>query len=62
MYSTNSLAAGLIAPAALCILGGVVLLALPGERKQATDTKSTAQTLSFGAVGSGNGLVFRGVF
>lgn len=62
VYSTKSLAAGLIAPGALCILGGVVLLALPGERKRETDTKSTAQTLSFGAVGSGNGLVFRGVF
>lgn len=65
IYATKGLAAGLIAPGAVCILGGVVLLALPGEKKKASDdttTPSPVQSLSLGPVGSGTGLTLRGGF
>jgi len=65
VYATKTLAAGLIAPGAVCIIGGVVLLALPGDRKKSSDDKSPlspSQTVSLGGVGSGTGLIFRGGF
>jgi len=63
VYNTKALAGGLIGPGALLIVGGVVLLALPGEKSQSSGGKvSTSQTLSLGAVGSGTGLTFQGGF
>ncbi|HNF99571.1 MAG TPA: PEGA domain-containing protein [Pseudomonadota bacterium] len=60
VYNTKGLAAGLIAPGALLMVGGAVLIALPGEKKSDPNaTPSPAQTLSLAPVGTGTGLVFR---
>ncbi len=63
VYNTKGLAAGLIAPGALLIVGGAVLVALPGEKKSDPSAQpSPAQTVSLAPVGSGTGLVFRSSF
>ena len=62
VYNTKALAGGLIGPGALLIVGGVVLLALPGEKTTTGGKVSPSQTLSLGAVGSGTGLTFQGGF
>ncbi len=65
VYATKTLATGLIVPGAVCLIGGVVLLALPGDLKKSSDDKSPlspSQTLSLGGVGSGTGLIVRGGF
>ena len=60
IYNTKGLAAGLIAPGALLMVGGAVLIALPGEKKSDPNaTPSPTQTLSLAPVGTGTGLVFR---
>ena len=60
VYNTKGLAAGLIAPGALLMVGGAVLIALPGEKKSDPNaTPSPTQTLSLAPVGTGTGLVFR---
>lgn len=60
IYNTKGLAAGLIAPGATLMMGGAVLIALPGEKKSDPNaTPSPAQTLSLAPVGTGTGLVFR---
>ncbi|HND10449.1 MAG TPA: PEGA domain-containing protein [Pseudomonadota bacterium] len=60
IYNTKGLAAGLIAPGATLMMGGAVLIALPGEKKPDPNaTPSPTQTLSLAPVGTGTGLVFR---
>ncbi len=54
VYNTIGLGAGLIAAGAVCVVGGTVLLAVPGEKKKAP--AATGPTVSFGSVGSGFGL------
>ena len=60
IYNTKGLAAGLIAPGATLMMGGAVLIALPGEKKSDPNaTPSPTQTLSLAPVGTGTGLLFR---
>lgn len=65
VYDTKTKGIALIVPGAAFLIGGVVLLALPGERKKTSDGKGVAraiQNVSVGAVGSGTGLVVQGRF
>jgi hypothetical protein len=64
VYDTTAISTGLLVPGALCLVGGVVLLALPGEKKTVTGPVSPGgtQTLSLGRLGTGSGLVFRTVY
>jgi tetratricopeptide (TPR) repeat protein len=56
-YNTGDLAVGLIVPGSLLALGGVVLVALPGEKKVESLTQQKSATrASMGRVGSGMGL------
>lgn len=65
IYSTNGLAAGLLTPGALLLVGGVILLAVPSQKNTSKDgirefPKTT--TVSMGLVGSGPGVMLRGSY
>jgi len=63
VYDTKTKGIAFIVPGAAFLIGGVVLMALPGDKKKTSDGKSLASVLSsvsVGAVGSGTGLVVQG--
>ena len=65
VYDTKAKSAAFIAPGAVCLLGGIVLLALPGDKKKSSNDKGIAspiQKVSLGAIGSGTGLIVQGRF
>lgn len=64
IYDTRALAAGLIAPGAVVFLGGVVLLALPGDTpKPVTSAQSIRSvSLGMGPVGIGTDLSLHGTW
>ncbi len=63
IYNTQGVVAGLIAPGALFVVGGIVLLALPGEKRSTNSPLPTStQKLSLRPIGSGVGLVAHGSF
>lgn len=58
VYDTKGVAAGLLTPGALFLVGGIVLLALPGEKRSPNATLPTATPkLSLGPVKSGVVLI-----
>lgn len=62
VYDTKALGAGLITPGALLFVGGVVLLALPGNKVSHEGSSKSGLAFSIATLGSGTGLLVRSGF
>lgn len=64
VYDTKALATGLIVPGAVVFLGGVILLALPGDKPKPVNNAQSVRTLALrlGSVGTGTGLSVHGTW